>query len=76
MPICPECGKEIYHLREFSLVWAEYTIEIDEYGNPRYEFVDTSESIEKKHEYQCPECGEVLFIDAKKAIEFLNENKE
>jgi len=76
MPKCPKCGKEIYYLRDFSPVWQEYILEIDEYGYPRCEFKDASLAKDIRDKFQCPECGEVLFRDADKAIEFLKGTKD
>jgi len=36
MPKCPKCGKEIDYLRDFSAVWQEYKMTIDENGDAYY----------------------------------------
>jgi len=72
MPKCPKCGKEIDYLRDFSPVWQEYKMIIDENGDAHYEFVDDSLPIDTiDDEYECPECGEVLFTDEEEAVKFL-----
>ncbi|RLG34529.1 hypothetical protein DRN97_02350 [Methanosarcinales archaeon] len=72
MPRCPKCGKEIDHLKDFSPVWQEYKMTIDENSDAHYEFVDDSLPIDSMNdEYQCPECEEVLFTYADDAIKFL-----
>ena len=76
MPRCPKCGKEIYYLRDFSPVWQEFILGLDEYNRPRYDFVDASLGMDIADEFRCPECGEVLFRDADKAIEFLKGTKD
>jgi len=71
MPRCPKCGKEIDHLKDFSPVWQEYKMTIDENGNAHYEFVDNSTPMDTGDEYECPECEEVLFRDEEEAVRFL-----
>ena len=71
MPKCPKCGKEIVYLRDFSPVWQEYRITVDENGDVHYEFIDNSDPMDTGDEYECPECGEVLFTDEEEAVKFL-----
>jgi len=72
MPKCPKCGKEIDYLRDFSPVWEEYKLTINENGVVHCEFVDGGIPMDDKDdEYECPECHEVLFTDVEDAIKFL-----
>lgn len=71
MPKCPKCGVEIDFLRDFSPMWAEYKLSVDDEGE-NYEWADNTISMDTvNHEYECPECNKVLFEDYDKAVEFL-----
>ena len=72
MPKCPKCGKEIDYLVDYSPAWQKYEMRIDKNGDAHYEFVDDSLPIDTiDDEYECPECGEVLFTDEEEAVKFL-----
>jgi len=71
MPRCPKCGKEIDYLRDFSPVWQEYKMIIDENGDAHYELIDNEIPMDIGDEYQCPKCEEVLFRDEEEAVRFL-----
>ena len=70
MPVCPKCGEEIAHLTRFTKVWHEYKFSIDEEGNEQHEFVDSTVDGDND-EFECPECGILLFEDIEEAEKFL-----
>lgn len=71
MPTCPNCGRQIDYLRDFSLVWVEHKLTVEN-GGANYEFVDNSFPMDTAtDEYECPECHKVLFTDADEAVRFL-----
>jgi len=71
MPRCPKCCREIDYLRDFSPIWEEYKMTIDENGNAHYEFVDGPFITNSGDEYKCPKCSAVLFRDEEEAVRFL-----
>lgn len=61
MAVCPKCGKEIDHLRNYALMWRELNFRVED-GKPLHEpSGDIVFSEPVKEEYECPECGAVLF---------------
>lgn len=78
MPKCPECGKEITFLRDFSPSWQEFsmTIGADGYGHFENEHnVFPMENEVPGDELECPECDQVLFTNVEEAEKFLREGK-
>jgi len=69
MPKCPKCGKEIDYLFDYSKVEQLFIFSLEN-GEPRYEAKD-SFSLSLPDEWECPECGEVLFRSEEDAIKFL-----
>jgi predicted RNA-binding Zn-ribbon protein involved in translation (DUF1610 family) len=64
MAKCPRCGEEIDCLENFRTVVEQFC-----FDGRNYSYVDTWGV--DKDEYLCPECGEVLFTDKRKAAKFL-----
>ena len=71
MPKCPKCGAEIDHLHHFGYYLQKADFWIDEDGEPRYDDWDDLGDLKGTPEYECPECGEVLFTDEEEAKKFL-----
>jgi len=72
MPKCPKCGKEIDYLKDYFPVWQEYNMRINENGEEYYEFVNDSIPMDVMNdEFECPECGEILFKNHDDAVKFL-----
>lgn len=68
MAKCPSCGEEIDYLRAIQREWCSWDYKGDgDYDN--YQFLDTD--FEYEETYECPECGDIIFEDTKKADEFL-----
>lgn len=78
MPACPECGKEITQLRDFSPAWQEFKAAIGKDGYMNFEDehnVFPMDGQEPGDELECPECGQVLFTDVEEAEKFLRGGK-
>ena len=61
MAVCLKCGKEIEYLRNYALMWRELNFRVED-GKPLHEpsgDIVFSEPVQE--EYECPECGAVLF---------------
>ena len=72
MTKCPQCGKDIWYLREHMEAWVVSKV-FPAHMNPDKEFeIDEIIPIEGLT-YDCPECGEVLFNNLNDAREFLNK---
>ncbi|MEM2463563.1 MAG: hypothetical protein QXY07_02645 [Candidatus Bathyarchaeia archaeon] len=69
MPKCPRCGEEISWLKNICEEVCEYYFELDENGEPFYDYIDSWAG--DWNNYECPECGEILFTSEEEAIEFL-----
>jgi predicted RNA-binding Zn-ribbon protein involved in translation (DUF1610 family) len=72
MPKCPECGKEIWYLKEHMEAWVVSKL-FPSHMEPNKKFeIDEIIPIENLT-YDCPECGEELFHDLESARMFVNE---
>jgi len=69
MAVCPRCNSEIDYLRNFEKCWEEYRFTVRN-GCAKYEYTDNTISFGEQ-EYECPECGEVLFYSEVEAVNFL-----
>jgi len=67
MPKCPKCGKEIEELLYYA--YELNHAHFNRYGE--YYNWDTLPDMKGKPDYECPECGEVLFHSEEKALAFL-----
>ena len=68
---CPECQKEIDHLRNFSPCWREFELTVSD-GEGRFEETENPIGMDNLgDDYDCPECGATLFHHAEDAISFL-----
>lgn len=70
MPKCPKYGKEIDYLKDYSKCEEVYDFRVSETGHPQYDMVDTIPGSDYD-DYECPECGEVLFTGEGDALKFL-----
>ena len=70
MTVCPKCGKQIYHLRNYVLMWRELRFMVKD-GAPLHEpsgDIILSEPIQE--EYRCPDCDMLLFkADSSKDVD-------
>jgi Fe2+ or Zn2+ uptake regulation protein len=67
MGVCPECGAEINSLRDFYTTRGTYCLLPNGDAENYYE-----DSTEHEHEYQCPECNEVITSSYEEALRILN----
>lgn len=71
MPTCPKCGQTINKLYEYDKGEAKYEVYQGEDGKIHKDELDYLPGNET--EYECPECGEVLFSYLGDAEEFLSK---
>lgn len=76
MATCPECNQEISYLRNFSKVWQEFKLFITEDGDEDFEDADNLISCGDQDDFECPECGRVLFRDFQEAVGFLKGEQD
>ncbi len=61
MAVCPKCGKQIDHLRNYALLWRELRFRVEEDKLIHEPTGDIVFSDPVEEEYVCPECDAVLF---------------
>ena len=69
MPKCPECGEAINCLNYLETGQSKYVFDSKNYEESGFE------ADGQTTDYECPECGKILFTDEKEARRFL-EKKE
>ena len=72
MPKCPKCNDEIDTLNNYQSGENKYKLFIQ--GKDYHYDEDEFQPNNQVNDYECPHCGEVLFRDEDKAIEFLRGN--
>lgn len=75
MPKCPKCGKEIDHLVYYAYELQRANLWVFEDGESEYSTWDSLGETKGDPDYECPECGEVLFHNEDEAINFLRGKK-
>lgn len=66
-PRCPKCGAKLFMLISVCEVIETYYF----YLKDGEELYDSKDSWERKRDYRCPECNEVLFTSGETAKRFL-----
>ena len=70
MAVCPKCGKQIDHLRNYTMVWRELRFRVEEdklIHEPSGDII-LGEPIQE--EYRCPDCDMLLFkADSSKDVD-------
>ena len=73
MAVCPKCKKEIDYLDYCAVIHREGTFAIDDgFSTFDDDYVPLSES---DYVFDCPECGEELFIHSDEAEDFLQADR-
>jgi hypothetical protein len=74
MPKCPKCGGKIDSLLYYAYELNKADVVVRN-GNLEYHGWDTIPDIKGDPDYECPECGEVLFHSEKEAERFLKHKE-
>jgi predicted RNA-binding Zn-ribbon protein involved in translation (DUF1610 family) len=77
MPKCPKCGNEIYHLNYVEsgeMVWKFSVLKLNDKTEENWE-QDEFYSDAGGGYFECPECGETLFLHVEEAKKFLEEHQ-
>ena len=74
MPKCPKCKKEIECLDNYQSGENHYRVWLNG-EDTDYDLKEFQED-NQVNDYECPECGEVLFTDEDKAVKFLKNKDE
>lgn len=73
---CPKCGSEIDYLNYYAYELTKACVSIDEnYDQLDYYSWDSLGVTKGEIDYECPECGEVLFHTEKEAEQFLRQKQ-
>lgn len=76
MPKCPNCGREIDHLVNYtSGIIDVFKFQIDDGGNPEYKYLDTLSSRDETEWWACPECDYTIAKGEDEAVAFLKGAK-
>lgn len=71
MTKCTKCGEDLDYLDNWQSGEMWYKLRND----GKYEEVSFDVDF-KKNDFECPECGEILFTDEEKALKFLKGGKQ
>jgi DNA-directed RNA polymerase subunit M/transcription elongation factor TFIIS len=76
MAKCPKCGEEIDHLHYYAYELQKADFYLNEDESKTYGNWDSLCDIKGEPEYECPECGELLFTSEEEATEFLKPKQK
>ena len=76
-PRCPQCGEELAFLYYFAYAHVKSHLEINEKGDPEWGHMELLDGVwPGSIEYECPECGIVMFHDDDSATRYLKGEYE
>jgi hypothetical protein len=83
LPKCPKCKKEIDYVKCYSKAEQIFNVSLEQYPKHwkttkalNYNHIDTI-SLDKKDDYECPECNaELFFATTKDLMKFLDEDNK